>query len=469
MFGLDLRQLMLLGVVAAGLVLLVASRFKAVMLVFGAMFLAASIAAPIDWQGDPIQTWMTPVQARRAELFAACGGLLLLSLGLNFFRLKVSEVSMVGITLALIGFYAGFVRTIASGDPIDGVLTIVLAVVTIFPGVLLARAVIDGPGDVVNMMRVLALVSAVWIACCFVQFMVRPRVLTLAGGGRFHGMLGNPQHAAAYLAFVTAACLYLIPNDPKYLLRFLWAGLAGVNVGLLLWTQSRTGLGMFVILTAAIFYARLGTAIIFLPIVGALVLGAWSIVGIDASDTAFRRLGEGRDTRTAVWNAMLEQFFANPLFGAGSQQEAVNSENSFLLGLAAYGVFMGVLILILFASVAYQVLTVLRLRPWLLPEERRVMDLYMGVVGAYFAGSMLEGYIVSRVSSPLVVLIIFSGIGGWLVSNAKQRQAEALFGEPGGLDDTLSGTASQPALSDSSAAYEGYEDYGDDSYDRNRS
>jgi hypothetical protein len=159
---------------------------------------------------------------------------------------------------------------------------------------------------------------------------------------------------------------------------------------------------------------------------------------------------------------MWEQFRESPLFGAGSQQDAVHSENSFLLGLASYGIVMGGLILLLMFATGWQVLRVLRLRAYFDGIDRRLAELYLGFCGAYFAGSLLEGYIVSRVSAPLVMMVIFSGIGGWLVGLGRQRQIEALHAEPmPSASDTW--LAEHGAPEDFDAA-EGFADYGDESF-----
>jgi hypothetical protein len=462
MFGLNPQLISLIGVVGLAVALLVAWRFKAVMLVFGGLLLTASLAAPVDWQGDAVQTWMTPVQSRRSELFAACGVFLVMSMVLNLGRMKFLSLPLQGLCVVALALYAGVVRLMIAGDFFDGLNSIILALVTLLPGVVIARSLYEDKEDVLWMLRVLASVSIIWVGCCAVQFVVRAKVLTLAGGGRFQGMLSNPQHAGVLLAFLAALSFFLLVNDRKYVFRPLWAVLAGTNVALLLWTQSRTGFGMLVIMSMAIFYARLGAAIIFLPIAGLFFVGVASVIGVDIGEVGFGRFTRGGDTRTKVWEKMWEQFTENPLFGAGSQQDAVHSENSFLLGLASYGIVMGGLIILLAFATGWQVLRVLRLRGYLQGLERRLAELYVGFCGAYFAGALLEGYIVSRVSAPLVLMVIFSGIGGWLVEIGQRRHAEALHAEPiPSASDTWLAEQGSPEDFDAADEYAGY---GDESF-----
>lgn len=463
MFGLSPQLIGLIGVIGLAIALMVAWRFKAVMIVFGGLLLTASLAAPVDWQGDPVQTWMTPIQSRRSELFAACGVFLVMSLVLNLSKMKFLSVPLQGLCVVAMALYAGVVRLAIAGDFFDGLNSVILALVTLLPGVVIARSLYNDKDDVLWMLRVLASVSVVWVGCCAVQFVVRAKVLTLAGGGRFQGMLSNPQHAGVLLAFLAALSFFLLLNDRKYVLRPYWAVLAGTNVALLLWSQSRTGFGMLVIMSMAIFYARLGAAIIFLPIAGLFFVGVASIIGVDIGEVGFQRFSIGGDTRTRVWEKMWEQFTDNPLFGAGSQQDAVHSENSFLLGLASYGIVMGALMLVFVLATAWQVMSVLRLRAYFEGTDRRLAELYIGVCAAYFAGSLLEGYIVSRVSAPLVFMVIFSGIGGWLVGLGRQRQFEALHADPA-LPSASDTWMQVHGAEETTEGVDEYANYGDESF-----
>lgn len=439
-----------LAVVGAAFALVLAVKFKAAMLAYGLMLFAGSLSPPTDWEGRFVNTWLMPIQMRRSEIVLGAGVLLGLSLLMHSKRIRWERMAGQAVFMLVIALYAAFVRMVASQNPQEGVKTLFFALGTLVPAIAVLPSLFEDKEDVMNFLRVVALVSAGWALACAVQFVVRRQVLVLGGGfARFNGMLSNPQHAGAYLAFMTTTCIFLLLNETKQRYRIIWAGLSALNGIMLLWTGSRTGTAMCGMATMMVLYTRLGRAVLFLPIaLGAFVL-LFSIVGDQMGD-ALQRFGGGGDTRSVAWDRLSEQFSDNPMFGTGAAEDTASSENSLLLGLASYGILMGLIIGLFMLFSAYQMLRLFALRFRLDPLERRMADYVIGVNAAYFAGSMFEGYIVSRVSSPMIFMLGFAAVGAWLMNRAheaRHHDEHHQSGEP-------------PALDDSSAMYAQYADYG---------
>ena len=439
MGGLSIELLALLGILGAVLIFVITARFKAALFAYAGMLFASMIAAPIDWLGNPVQTWMTPLQLRRSEIFAACGTMLLAAALLHLPRIQTKNIAFQAVLVLCIGMYSGFIRIIASDSPMSGIETIAFTLLTILPAMLVVPALIRDEQDLLRFLRIIAFVSAVWFAACVVQFFTRRIVLTLGGGyTRFQGMLSNPQHAGAYLAVATWVCIFLVMNDPKLAWRPLWIGLSVVNGVMLAWTGSRTGLGMFSIGLVAIMYARIGAAILFLPIVGGIFAVALNFVIEQlGGDVNYNRGSGGGDTRTGAWVVLWEQFLESPLLGTGAREETKFSENSFLFGLATYGLVMGVILVTFLLYSGWLCLKLWRAKHWLDPLHRRFVDLFIGFNAMYFAGANFEGYLISRVSASLTFMLGFSALGPYLLQKARQAQHEAEWADPHAADAEL--------------------------------
>jgi hypothetical protein len=452
MFGMSFQVLFALAAVGSVVVFMSMARLKAALLIYGAFIFAASITAPSTPMGILVPTVITPLQTNRANLYLATGVLMALAALFHAGKLKVGSLPGVGMVMLAIGLYAGFVRVIASDNPMGGLQTILFVLGTTLPVLLVASAMLDDEEDALLGMRLIALVSAAWIVCCVAQFFVRRNVLTITGVTRFQGMLANPQHAGAYLALMSWVCLFLFMEDVKLRYRPIWLALTIVNSLMLLWTGSRTGLGMFAVGSMAIFYVRIGRAILFLPVLGGLfALGLEFIRGDLGGTLGLEVIGGRGDTRSYAWGLLWEQFLENPVFGTGAAEETRFSENSVLFGLATYGMFMGLIIAALFVAAAVTAMKIWRARPFMTPLERRLGDAYLGFMAMYFAGSMFEGYMVSRVSTPLALLLFFSCIGPFLLRRVRDRQIAEAFADP-------SDTRTRAEL----AEYGDFSDYGSD-------
>jgi hypothetical protein len=455
MGGLSLQILAVLGAIAAVVGLLVISRLKAAAVVFAGMLLFSAIGLPVDWLGNPIASWIMPLQIRRSEIYAACGAMMLVAMVFHLPRVRANRVSGQGVMMLVIGMYAGIAQILGAGDAVGGLQTMAFALLTIMPLVLILPGMYDSADEFMFLLRFVALAVMAWLGICAVQMGIRPWVLYPGGSGRFQGMLSNPQHAASFLAVTTAVCTFLSINDRLLRFRPLWVAAAAASAVCLLWTGSRTGLGMAGIGVAAILYARVGRTILFLPIAAMLFAVAFDyITNTLGASLGVRAFTERGDTRTVAWVGLWEQFLESPIFGTGSRLETRFSENSYLYGLATYGIGMGLLLVaLLFLSVVL-CLKVLVAKRWLAPAEKRLADLFIGFNAMYFAGSLFEGYVVSRVSTSLVFMMLFCGMGRWLLAAADERKHEADWAEPAAQSADLTESA---AL----AAEAGYDEYGD--------
>lgn len=462
--GISPQVLLLIGVGGVFCLSLAVLKFKAAMLIFGGMLMASALAAPTDWTGRPIETWLLPLQLRRSEIFAAGGALLLVSMVFHLSQVKASRITLTGVLLVAIGFYGSFVRAVG-GDMTGGAESLAFAFLTLVPAVVLLPSLFNDKEDAIKFLRIVGLVSIAWIAACAVQFVFRWKVLVVSGGyTRFNGMLSNPQHAGAFLAFCVTTTAFLMLNDTKARYRPIWAAVAAVNMVLIMWTGSRTGLGMSAIGLAAAFYSRIGRAIMILPIAGLVLVGAMTIVQ-STRTLDLGRLISTQDTRTRAWAELWAEFLKQPMFGTAMAEQTAYSENSLLMALAGFGIGMGLIVGFLMMVMLFKSFIIFKARFSLRdPIEKRLADLVVGFTGMYLFGSILEGYMVSRVSSPLAFLLISSGLGAWLERRARDERAldrayeerdpnEGLteygdFSDYGGPSDT----GSRPALTDSKVA-----------------
>ncbi len=438
MAELDFQQVLIAGIAAAIGLVIVAAKFKAALLTLMALLGAAALGPITDDVGRAQITWLSPLQFRRRELFAIAGAMLIVTMVFYIRRIRVERVAGTAICLLAIGLYAGLIRIVAALDTQTGLISILYAVATIGPAMFVIPALIDDEEDHMWMLRAIAGLSLLWAGGVAVQFLISRGVLT-ARGGRFNGLLGNPQHAASYLAVAATVCLFLLIND-KHRFKAVSAAALALNFAMLLWTGSRTGLAMSVIGFTAVLYTRVGRAILYLPVAAVLFLVA--VTALEANiGVVGERLREGGDTRTQAWRVMLEVFLENPVFGVGEAEKTGTSENSYLYGLAAYGIGMGALILVLVLVAAFQGLKLVRVRGLLSPLEKRLADLCLGYYAMYFGSAMFEGIILGRNSVNLVFILIFGAMAVRLADQGAQIAASNLAGSAPRLDDTGWGAA----------------------------
>lgn len=445
--------LILLALFGAVVLVMAITRLKHGVLFIGAMLGAASIAGGYDPVYQPVRTWLAPVQEKRSAIFVGLGAVVFVLALVHVGKLRLNRISIAMLLLLASAVYAGMVR-IMSGRAEEGLISIVFAIGTILPLAIFMPSLVSEEGGYFRLMRIVGITAVAWTFGVAVQFVINRNALSRGGLGslRFQGLLGNPQHAAAFLAptFVTLLALYL--HDPLKRLKLIWMCFLGAAGVMVLWTGSRSAAAMCVIGAAFVLYSRLGRSVLLAPIGLGVVFVAFQLLSALGVEIFVERLISTEDTRSVAWAAMWQQFLDNPVFGTGSTEETLFSENSYLLGLASYGIFMGLLLGALAAVSAFQCLRLFLARSKFDPRGKSVVDLTLAVHAMYFAGAMTEGYMVSRVSSMLMYLAIFSAFAQCLIDEARLAR-EAQHEEPEWHED--SGDHDSPV-----EAHE-YADYGE--------
>lgn len=414
---------LLIGVVWPCLYLLGITKRWGMLVPFSLLLFAACLATPRDWADRVLPTVWLGIQTRRSEIFLVAGGAGVLMALAQFGRLSGKRLSMSAVLLVVIGFYCAILR-LHHGGAADGFQSLLFAVCTLVPLLVTAPLLMDEPGDIRKILRLIAGVNGLWLAMCAVQFVVNSNYLTQGNQYRFQGLLGNPQHAGTLLAFFGVAVLWLLLNDRGAITKFVYTAILGANMVLLIWSGSRTGMGMAVIGFAGVMYTRMGKSILFMPFAAIIAyVGFKLVLSVTGLDIGASRLTTLEDTRSAAWFRLWAVGTENPLFGAG-MAELDRSENSWLYAFASYGIGAFFLTILMSIAAGFECLRAVRLRLWLTLEERRVLDLTLGVVAMYFAGAVLEGYMVSRVSASLPIYMVFAGAMAVTTRYAALRKAD---------------------------------------------
>lgn len=417
---LPLAVLLAGGAAVAFAVVLQLARLRAVMLIIAVVFLFSSIATTSGISAR--DQWLHPVQAARSPLVLLTSLLLFIGIIGHSSRFLGRPWPMQSFVLLLIGVYAGMLRMVHDG-PGSGISSIVLAVVQLVPLIVVVSGLVGKWADLLSLLRMVGFSLFAWTGGVLVQWFVNPSALTLGNQFRFRGLTVNPQHAAVYLGMTVAITLWLVLNDPKRRLRTFWGFMTAAGLLMLAWSGSRTGAGIFTIAAVVAFYGRLGRAILIMPavivaiLVGNVILAS---LGIEVSNAA--RLTSLEDTRSNSWFAMLDTWRSSPVIGVGVDATP-RSENSYLYGMASYGLGMGMLMILLLFISMFNVLRLMHLRGRASTHVRGVIDLTIAFNGMYFAGAVLEGYLLARVSATLVLFAIFAGIGHRILWAAKHDPA----------------------------------------------
>jgi hypothetical protein len=243
-----------------------------------------------------------------------------------------------------------------------------------------------------------------------VQYAINPIALQ-APWGRFEGMTGNPQHAAAYLALAIPSLLYLLRRTGEPLLfRMVWAGLLLAAALVLLWTGSRTGAVMTCVSVLVMFRRKLWVIV---PCVTVTFL-TMAFGGEEVDNTLVEQYGDRGDTRTANWLLMLNQFLAEPAFGRTDFENAINyKESSWLAMAAATGVIgLGALVFATYILARYLWFVAARPRP---PHVRGLSDLVLATFLGLFVGSFFEAYLIGTITFPVYVTYLMFGVMNWVL------------------------------------------------------
>lgn len=386
------------------------TRKAGLLLGFGGMLLFSSLMTGQDWRDNPIYTVWAPLLTYRVEIYFAFGAITLAMLLIQSVRRRSGALSASAWILLFLLLYCAMLRFV-HGGAVEGASSVLFVFVTLLPLVWLPKVLIESLGDMLRLFRMIALVNAVWLSMCVVQYLINPARLTTGKDDRFLGLLGNPQHAAAFLAFSIVTVLWLLLNDPTRRRRVVYAGILGLNCVLLAWTGSRTGMGMSVVGVTAVLYSRAGRAILLLPIAAVMAFGAFTLLsGTLGVESGLSRLASTENTRSGAWYAMFQTGLESPMVGVGTNFND-RSENGWLYAFSSFGI--GALaISIVFTLVALWELFRLAVRRFSMsPALRPYADYVIGIVLMYIAGSVFEGYLIARLGAPTTVILVVLGIG----------------------------------------------------------
>lgn len=393
-----------------------------IMVPFIGMLLFASMALPLNWRDQINPTVWLPLQQNRSSLFLGCGVLGLIVVLFQTQRLRGKPLALSALTLFFVGLYAAFLRFIHGGAA-DGAESVVFVVCTMIPLLYASSLVMDSIEDFVIVLQGVLVANALWIGMVFVQIVINHQFVATVREFRFVGLFSSPQHTGVLMAFFCTISLWMLLNGPRKF-KLIYIGLLGINTLFLLWTGSRTGLGMTLIGVSSVLYTRTGRAILILPFAGILTYVSFKVlINLMGTDLGFSRLASTANTREVAWKTMLDIGLSNPMIGVGTM-DAVNSENSYLYGFASYGIGM-LGILGLFTFMAFiEGLKNLKARFSLPSHLRPHLDLVSGIMAMYFAGAILEGYIITRVSASLCFITLFMGAGAFIRKFAYSPQSE---------------------------------------------
>ena len=114
----------------------------------------------------------------------------------------------------------------------------------------------------------------------------------------------------------------------------------------------------------------------------------------------------------------------NPLLGRG-MIDTQQSENSYLLAFAAFGIGCVALMVIFTVVSFFHCLKLWRIS-FRLRETRPYIDLILGFNAMYFAGAMLEGHILARAIPTLTGLLIFASMSAVILRQYKDGELEEI-------------------------------------------
>ncbi len=391
------------------------------------LFSALGIVEESDTRhGVVTRTIFHSIQSMRSEAFLGLSAIGALGLLVHVGRTTLSDWSPVAVLFLLLGVYDGVLDGYHFSSATRVGMNVIGAVVSIVPLTMLLPAMVRSTGSFRGPMRAVGWIGLVWTLGVILQLTVNRAGLTLGQGGRFRGLLGNPQHAGVYLAMTLTVCAWLIVNEERRAWRVLWA-IVGAACGLMIvWTGSRTSALMGLIGLASVFYSRLGRLILLAPVIGVVILGGLQLLESFGINLTADRLVSTDNTRAGAWTRMIESASENPIMGNGTAF-AGSSENSLMLATASYGIGSGLLMLALYLAMLGMMFKYLLLRWQLGSKERGLGDTCAGLLLAYFVGSNFEGYGVARVSV-MSVFLVFAAAMLRMVNQAANASAEDLDG-----------------------------------------
>lgn len=405
--------LLVAGILGFTTWLAVAVNFRLSLLVLMGMLFVSGLGAPWDHTGYfRLETWLLPLQSRRAELYLGGGIILLIAALIHHHRCSVRWVGGQAWMLLAISFYSALLWFVH--EPfLDAIQTLIFYAATVVPLAIVVPALLQQRKDWDSIIGIFVVLNVLSIAAVSIQFMINPQQLVVGIGRRFTGLLGNPQHAAAYYAILGVIVLSVLLNTKRVRTWWTLAAILGVDLVLLGWTGSRTGALMFLLGVTAVMYRRIGRSILLVPLGALVALITYRIIGQMGIEMGLDRLISTQDTRTREWLALWQQGMDNFVLGVGIS-ERLESENSYLTAFATFGFGMFILVCTLIPVAMVQCWRLFQIGRRL-PQWGRYTDLLIAFNMMFFVGAVFEGYIIARISFPFATMLVMSGLGGRLV------------------------------------------------------
>lgn len=383
------------------------------------MLFFSAISPPSAAAGEYGRTWLRPLQDQRSELYFASALLLFLAAVANPESRRLRLFPAAALINLVLQVFAGILDTRIL--MLDGWARVAMNLITTAGLLMVVPAMLRRWDDYLPFMRRLGAVGVVWAGAVVIQMLLDHRALVVATPSRFVGLLGNPQGAALYLPAQTIIVLWLMLNDPHRNLRWMWALTLAAFLLMVAWTGSRTGLLLTTTGIVSVLYARIGRAVLLLPVTLVGLYGIALLAKGLGVELPLDRLTSTMDTRSDAWNTLLDAALDAPLFGEGSSSYV---ENSYLLAWVVYGPLMAALVVLLVVTLFLGSLRALPWR-WRVPHAHRsLLDLCAGYGLMYALGAMFEYFVVARIEANVLFVSLLPTVVACMLRLARAEEDE---------------------------------------------
>lgn len=245
-----------------------------------------------------------------------------------------------------------------------------------------------------------------------------------ADTSRFFGITMQPNTAGFHLAIASLSSLdCLVRRARGYLYRIVYIGVFLLSIYLCALTGSRGAISMCLVSCFIYLYLVFENSFV-------LKYSLYSIFALSAAlilyllntnelidNVFFNRMINSGDSRSEVWEAMLNALMSNPFFGAGVR--VAGSESSFLKALATTGFIFGSLFLATVFSSAYYAYRMLLLQSTL-KDKFTSLPLFLALLLALIWDGFLEGTLVEAASFGIFIFLVATQIIYFAYKNTPQ-------------------------------------------------
>jgi hypothetical protein len=377
-----------------------------------------------DKMGFLYEYWLIPLQFYRSESMLLTSAFIAMGLVINVTRFSWWRFPLPVALIIIGGMYGGLLRIIHAG-PVEGLTTLGFAILTLIPPAALAIGSLRDREDGDRLLRIMGYAGIFWVAGALIQLLVHQRMAYIRTGFvenyRFGGLMTNPQHASVYIALIGGLFFHLALNSKTLFGKVVWFGTLSITVPMLLATGSRTGAVMLLFCCLPASLTRIGPAALLIPPAAGIAYFIAKAIAGGGLNVSTDRFLSTENTRTHAWKGLLEKGMESPMIGVGVQ-EAEFSENSYLLAFASYGVLS--LLITLAVALASGFLVARLIIAWRRMDSghARLAMYAIGSLGAYLFGSLLEGYMLSRVNVVHYVFFVMCSVGVFTLRSLNSAQ-----------------------------------------------